>query len=258
MNIVERIVEKACEYNKKPGKAISASQLGSNLLEIYYSLTVDDDESLFEIGQADIGTLAHKGLEYGAHELLKKEPELLLAPEIELEYDLVNGWRITGTCDLIEPVVGENAIIHDYKFTKVYKGKKLKEEIAKGKLDDGYIIQINAYRFMYEKSTRKQADMVLDMFYKDANKIKGEPTYEAIKIPKIPDDEILSKAYGITNELDIYLETGKIPPKCEDVWTRKLRNGTVVDSKCEYYCNYKKICKHYNNRGKTNLETIGW
>ena len=256
-NIVERIVELACRYNRKEGKTISASQFGSNLLEIYYSVTEDAIE-LDEIGQAEIGTLAHKGLEAGAHKLLDKEPELLLEPEAELEYELANGWKITGTCDLIEPVSDKEVVIHDYKFTKIYKGKKLFEEIAKGKLDDGYILQLNTYRFIYEKKTGKQASMVLDLFYKDANKIKSEPTYQRIEVPKIEDDRILEIAYEITNKLDVHLKEDTIPEKCEDLWTRKQRNGSIVDTKCEFYCSFKKICKYYNNRGKTSLETIGW
>jgi hypothetical protein len=256
MNTVEKIVEKLCKYERKGDKTISASQFGSEILQIYYSIVAKDNEVLFEIGQNDIGTLVHKGLDCGIKELDDEN----LQSEVELEYELTNGWKITGTCDLIEET-DHGAIIHDYKVTKKYTAKKLREAIAKHDYTHQYILQLNAYRFMYEKKAKTTSTaMVLDMFIKDADKLKSEPTYEEIEIPRIEDDVVLTKAYEITTTVESYINAGVVPDKCSDVWTRKLRNGTVVDMKCFAYCDYKNICKYYNNRGKTDMETSlgGW
>jgi len=254
-NTVLQAFEKACTYNHKGEKTISGSQLGKDTLQIYLNLKYPNrDTEAFKVTQASLGSIFHLGMEK-AIEMMNEGHKT----EVEVSMPLMAGWMLTGTVDMIEFVDGE-PVLHDYKLTKIYKGKMLRKEFANFVTTDAYALQLNAYSVMFdeEKHRARKTKMILDMFYKDANELKGENAYEPIDVPFMSATDIIVLANEKVMELEKYLNSDSVPPECEDKWIRKTRTGEVIKTRCELYCDVKNVCPYYNNHGKSTLEKVGW
>ncbi len=250
LNITEKIAEHASVYKShKVKKSYSGSMFGNELIQNYLSkIDRDEEDTIFEVGQNTIGSIFHLGMEQATVGI--DIEGLKVSTEVSLETPLQNGWLLTGTIDRIDEY--EDRIeIHDYKTTKMYKGTMLKKDINNGFFNDAYVLQMNAYKFLYEKatSTDKEVIMILDMFYKDQNMLKNDVAYEQIVVPIIQNFEDL--AIKETTNLEAALKGEIELEECSDLWFRKMKTGDMIPTRCEFYCSYKNICQFYNKRNKT-------
>ncbi len=239
-NETEEIAKFAAKYERsKIERAFSGSMFGNTVLQNY--LTIIDqrnsDEAMFKVGQNTIGSIFHAGMEFTQ---AKKSLEEVESNNVLTEHstlrELPNGWTITGTIDRIDFT---KMTIHDYKLTKIYKGRMLKKDIAEGKFEDGYVLQMNAYAWCLENIYSSY----LDMFYKDANPLNNEDAYEEIFIPLMIGFE--EYAVNITNTLEGHLDSGIIPVECDDLWWRKNKQKESIPTRCALYCGVKDICPYY-------------
>ena len=225
-----------------PGsKAVSASQFNAPLLQrwLRYKYGVPKSE---EIGVNTIGSLVHLAIEG----IIGKLGSSVNA-EVSMEKEFPNGWKLTGTADIIDR---RASIIYDIKMIKKYRTVKLKEAIKKNAYwQDDYIVQLNILRYLAEWDTVKTYDMRVMALQPDAGfdfKTGMDiPVYEEIEIPRINDHEIEEKFHRLINELLLFLNADKVPEKCEDVWPRKVK-GTTIAVRCKTYCSYRDLCPRYN------------
>ncbi len=245
---VEKIVKVGSKYTPSPiEKSISCSQIGSDILQLYLAKTNKIEEP-FEVSQASIGSIFHLGMEEAAKNFSKQDNNNIIHIEHDMSKQLSNGWTLTGTADLITKE-GNSFVIKDHKLTKQYTAKMVREAIRKHQ-PNGYISQMNGYRFLFNP----EADMVLSMFYKDQDVVKSELAFEEIMVPYINDIE--KQVINITNQLQHHLDTKTTPPKCADLWWRKPKNSnTSIPSRCKFYCNVSESCP-YNNEYKATPRTM--
>lgn len=238
--VIDTILEKTqYQGNTKPGvKAISASDFGNDLLQIFlrYKYGVPDK---IEIGQDTLGTVVHFGMEQMFEDIADAE--------VSMELEMENGWRLTGTAD----IVFDNAIC-DIKVTKNYTIEKVEQEP-----NHQYIWQLNVYRYLYEKLHNKTMDLYLIAFLKDGGydfrKIESKPSLRIVQIPYKSNEEIEKKFYEITKALEHYEEIGSEPPQCTDLWFRKVK-GKAIPVRCMQYCRYNDKCKYFNPNPNTIME----
>jgi hypothetical protein len=244
LNKTEEIAKKLSEYIRKDSKDsykyFSGSMFGNEPLQNYLIIKQKKQEDFLEVGQNTIGSIFHRGMEEGAKGMDGMEVEK------DVDYTLSNGWTLTGTIDRVDHKEGY-VDLRDYKLTKTYKGKKIKEDMTKGFFNDAYVEQMNAYALCYKNKFNTDVIMHLDMFYKDANPLKSQSAYEEIFIPEIDDFEDI--AIGRTNELDEYITKSEYPPECADLWFRVLKKGEPpIPTRCQLYCGVKDACPYHQAR----------
>jgi hypothetical protein len=172
---------------------------------------------------------------------------------------------LTGTIDAIEgDIETGKVILHDWKTTKVYAGKMVKRE-----RDHGYRQQLNLYAFILFNDKEKFKDIEYDdielylhMFYKDANLLEGEDTYEKINVLlEIMDNTSQSIARKL-EKLQNYLDNDIMPDECSNAekwWRITRKNKTKVPSRCKLYCNVNHICPYYDpGKPEAKHKQIDW
>ena len=243
----ELIAEAGSKYIPSPiEKSISASQLGNDLLQLYLAKTTTQEEEVFEIGQAELGSIFHLGMEAAAYDMMQDPDSNIAFIEKQLKLELSNGWTITGTADLITKT-GDQYTIYDYKLTKLYSGKIIKDAIRKNQ-PNGYITQLNAYRLMFDYGINQDSSAMLSMFYKDQNILKNDVAYEEIQVPVL--NGIEQTAVDITNKLQEHIDNKTVPEICSDLWWRKIKN-TSVPTRCDNYCSVKNSCPYYKKHNSS-------
>lgn len=245
--------------------SISASQLGKDTLQIYLQMIYGPQPET-EVTDATLGTIFHKGME----EIVLSKDKYILGTSLDANFvraetsrhlKMKNGWYLTGTSDL-EIISDHSVQIRDYKLTKVYAGKMYKKDPR----NHTYGIQASALTYLYSHmSSRPVSSIVniIDFFYKDANRMKSEPTHEPIVHTPHSAQEISNMFNIKSSELQGHIDNATIPPVCEDLWPRKIKAGSpLINSKCEWYCGQKHNCPYYKDSGKmgnTNIQLIaGW
>jgi hypothetical protein len=232
------IILKETQYegNTEPGqKIISASDFGNDILQIYYRYKYGVPKKEI-IGQDTIGTVVHKGMEALLSDYEDVETELSL----EKEFD--NGWKLSGTIDIVHKGFG---VIADIKVTKAYTLEKVQKEPL-----HQYTLQLNVYRYLYEHlKDAKINKLHLIAFLKDGGfdfrKMENKPSFQVLEVQKIPDEEIEKRFNEIAKAIEEYESLGIEPPQCSDVWLRKTKEG-AIPIRCAQYCAYNNLCKYYN------------
>ena len=225
--IKEKILKSTKYIGSGIEQSISASSVGNetcqNWLRAKHGIINDT-----EVGQNTIGSILHLGMET----MFK---DTVYSTEKNFSKKL-SDYTITGTADLVT-----DDCIYDYKLTKNYTYKMW----IKDQLTNGYTIQLNVLRWLAESNDPStKFSMKLVWFLKDANATKDEPNMIISDVPIIDIEPIIQQAIDdIKGVLDV-------PPKCKDLWMRKVK-GTNVPFKCKYYCSYNKVCPHYT----TAIET---
>lgn len=215
LSITQKILE-ACKYTGSGiEKSLSASSVGNEVCQNWLKQKhgiIDDTK----VGANTLGTILHLGME----QIFKDDGLVEHAMKRELD-----DYTITGTADLIL-----DGCIYDYKFTKNYTLKKWRED----KEGNTYTKQLNVLRWL----SGDDLDMKLIFFLKDANDAKAEPHIVIEDVPVIDIEPVIQQA---VNDLKSVLDQ---PPKCKDVWMRKI-NGVNKPSRCMFYCSYSDVCPHY-------------
>jgi len=217
MNI-EKIIKEKTAYSgtKKEGKILTASMVGAedyqNYLRIKYG--IEERES---IDQTTIGTLLHLGLEkiFGKGKRIKANK---------------GDWTLEGEYDAFI-----DNVLYDFKLTKSYTEKKIKENIE----NHPYTLQLNFYRYLLEKEGQKVKEMKLVLFFKDGGydfrRDKNIPDFKEIKVPEINIEKIIEEKIKTLNE---WLKDESKIERCKDLW---FRGDKPI--RCIKYCNFRKFCK---------------
>ena len=233
--ITEKIVNKT-QYNGNSEanvKAISASSMGTDLLQIYFRYKYGVINKT-DFGQDTLGTLVHIGIQ----ELFKNDEQIKIEPKFEHKF--ANEWSLTGSIDLLN--LKDSEII-DIKVTKQYTVKKVIEDS-----NHQYIWQLSTYKFLAEKIYGNNFSTKLLLVLKDGGynfrKSAIEPSLELLDIEPKSAVQVEDKFYEITKQIEEYEKLGELPPICSDLWWRKTKNGSIP-VRCEQYCSYKDVCPYY-------------
>lgn len=237
-DIIPELLENI-KYKREVGELkFTASMFGNTDLQNFLTIVYGAEEPT-EIGQAQIGSIAHKGMEH----LLTGDASATKEEKFVIENFKDTGWILSGTADRVS-YDADALYFHDYKFTKKYAGQAVKKDLS-----HGYRMQLNTLRYLYLNSkgnnTTKVVRMFLDMFYKDADVLYLEPSYEQIEI--LPMGNIEEELHKKVLSLDALIKAGEMPPECDraDKWIRKLKNGKTVASRCVAYCSVAHVCPYY-------------
>lgn len=239
--------------NKEDKYVLSASMVGNPTLQNYLSI-VNDNSFESAIADTTLGTIFHKGMEV----IIKDEEEVEnkgAVSELSMFFELKNGWIISGTADLVHYDLEDSIAIRDYKLTKSYALKKMKENLN----GHQYAKQLQTLEFLYKKTMRSDITINLfcDVFIKDAKAIEYEKTYTAVQIPNKSIEASEEDLLRQTTQLQEAIESGTIPDMCPDVWVRKIK-GVTIPTKCAFWCSHGKAgtCPYYNPRTRTNAERL--
>jgi hypothetical protein len=233
-------------YNgKQEPMKISASQCGAPILQIYLSQTTKVVEQPNVFTKATIGSISHIGMEHLVDELKDES----LETEVDMTRMLDNGWKITGTADLID---NSEKVILDYKFQMNFAYKQL----LKSAPTDSYNMQGAAYSWLEGNGY----DFVIMSFITDHSPIKKDHPAEAIQVTKMPIYENIdfeNLMIEKTNTVQDHIDDGTTPAKCDDVWWRVV-NGKKIPTRCAFYCQYKDVCPHYGTHHKAQTRIASW
>ena len=236
---LEKSILGLTKYTPVEGKRISASEMGSDMLQLYYRRkhTVEPTD----VGQNTIGSLVHLGLEH-----------LDIDSEVKIS-KIIPGTDIVATATV--DAILEDSII-DYKTSKVYAVSMLRTAIKKLDYSHNYIMQLNHIAWILDYPDKKYYCV---FFNKDAGmdfksgKIK--PTYEIVEVPIMEPAEYLALVQAKAKELYIFVDEDREPPICKDLWIRKIA-GVATPMKCLAYCDYSKICSKF--KPTVLNETVNW
>lgn len=251
MNL-EKIILEGTKYDglRENPYTFSASMSGNTMLQNYLIIVHGSIEST-RIGDNTLGSVFHRGMEeiIIEHALVQSDTTLFFRVEEKASKTLSNGWVISGTADLViyKKVINSDKefidSIHDYKLVKQYAVKKILENPA----GHHYAKQLHINRWIRDKAIA--ANLYIETFAKDANALVMEPTYQQIEVKPEPMNNTQIYLEEVTTQLQEWIESGEIPPKCDDLWLRKLNktSTTVIPSRCMFYCAHGKagLCPHY-------------
>ncbi len=230
---------------------ISASMIAKDPLQNYLTILYGSQEEK-TISDSTLGSVFHMGMEQIVL-AEKNNPNIGTDEHILCEHTmhkkLANGWYLSGTADLIIRRRNGTSDIEDHKLTKMYALKMIQKDLT----THDYTVQLQALDLLnwnenpYPAEKKLQSTLRINVFCKDAKAINKELTFTPVTAPNTNLENFEEKVIEITSSLQAYIEAGEIPPKCEDVWLRKLKNGTTISTKCALYCGHGKagICPYY-------------
>lgn len=240
--------------NKEPGKKrISASSLTSNMLELYLDYKHGKSNDV-QFEASNLGSIYQLGVDLACDENSKQALEDGLEPQYisgqRFEFELPNGWILTGEADQIDMI---NKVIIDNKVSTTSSLKKIKEE---GKAHQ-YAIQLGVYKLLAHKFYGDHFDGALAFVDKNSSYFKPQtgPIMNYIDIETYDYETIIKMAVDKSNELQKYIDLGLEPPICENRFPYKSK-GVTTPMKCHYYCNYSQHCKHFNSNSKTKANLM--
>jgi hypothetical protein len=255
--------------NENDDYVISASMVGNDHLQNYLSI-IHGKPPEKEITDATLGTIFHRGMDSIVKEKMAKNytegEELdIIGSEVPMHVKLSNDWILSGTADLIVRSGTNRFEIHDYKLTKNYTRKMMKKNIN----THSYTKQLNILNALFRENmagfgVRKilgDITLVADFFLKDSKAIEFEPVHNPLVAPNTwgtkeinATETILKEVVEITDELQKYIESGEVPPKCADTWERYLK-GKRIQARCALYCSHGRegLCPYYS---PTTRETV--
>ena len=233
---IEKILLEETKYqgNSEPGsKALSGSDFGNDILQIWYRQKYGVIETDSEFGQNTIGSLIHIAIQ----SIL--EGEYLV--EYPMKHKMINGWNLTGSVDLLN--VHDKDII-DIKTTKQYTVEKMLSDS-----NHQYIWQLSVYRYLAKKYFAEDFNTKTMFILKDGGydfrKQVRKPSYQIVEITPKSYMEVEDKFYDIVKQLEEFDKT-EPPEKCNDLWWRKSKTISIP-VRCQEYCSYNKVCKFYKN-----------
>ncbi len=266
-DFLPNLMLKATEYSNRSDNpyTFTASMYGNEVLQNYLTV-VNGTFPTQKIDDTTIGGIFHRGMEEIIRETIADHGRegLHVSPEQNLQYTLPNGWTLSGTADLKIYDTNEQIMeIHDFKLTKMYAIGKIREDL----MNHNYTKQLQILMYLDWKQEHgdpnynPKYELVIDAFAKDAKAIQNEEVHHAISAPVIELGQLKQELLRKTDELQQYIESGEIPPACEDLWPRRMRNGTTINTKCTYYCSHGKSgkCPYFNpNTRQTVARVSNW
>ena len=252
-DFVKKVMLEGTKYSNKSKNpyTITASMIGNDLLQNYLTV-INGSQPTKKIDDTVLGSVFHRGMEEIIKEKLNGDSggvtrDLSISTEQNLQHDLPNGWTVSGTADLKLVVLGSaHKSIRDFKLTKMYAINKIRENLA----EHNYTSQLNVLKWLDSKDYTGIGSytLIIDAFAKDTKAVNGEEVHNPIEAPQKHNDVIEAELLQITNLLQQHVESGEIPDQCEELWIRRMRNGTSIPTRCAYYCAHGKSgkCPYYN------------
>lgn len=239
---------------KEQSYSFSASMSGNTVLQNYLTI-VHGHQPDSDIGDNTLGSIFHLGME----QLVQKHTQdYLIATEQPASMDL-GDWKITATADmkifekeLIPSMATQDVLkeIHDFKLTKKYAV----EQIKKDPYNHAYGKQLRINNVVHNGND--SVKLFIDAFIKDADKLKTEPSYVQIEVPS-DNSFTIEQLQEWTAELQGWIESGEVPPKCDDVWLRKPKGfDYAIPSRCMFYCAHGRsgLCPHFKPNQQNRLD----
>ncbi len=229
---VRKVIE---EYPYYDGVAapmkLSASQISRDVLELYLAATEDSESGAF--GKGNIGSIFHIGME----EMFKTQPRVIegeAMQKIRRSRELPNGWIIDGKVDMLDFI---DMIITDWKGLSASAYNTFK----KNDRDHRINMQMAVYNWLFGGDFGCEAHCFITN-WDPCNETHPATAYQIMKCEIYEPEEIEEIMMNKTAELSRYLASKKVPPKCKELMPRRLKSGSFINSKCEFYCNYAHVC----------------
>jgi hypothetical protein len=268
-SIIEDIILDSTEYTNKSNNpyTFTASMMGNDVLQNYLTVLYGSEKDT-TINEATLGSVFHLGMERAIEAFRKDKHEnkgyediARMFAEKNMQTKL-NDWTISGTADLIIEYKNHEVEIHDFKLTKMYAINKMKttEELYNHR----YNLQLNILSWLHNRNNingGQSYSLYIDAFAKDNKAIKQENVFHQIRGKLRPFVFLVNEITKKTDILQKYIESNEIPPVCEELWPRRLPNGTTINTKCSFYCSHGKTGKcPYYNPGTRELKAVisGW
>ena len=248
--------------NKEDDYVISASMVGKEAIQNYLSI-VHGKIHNEEIDDTTLGSVFHLGMETMMNKWMKENPASPMFTEHSMDVKLSNGWVLSGTADLILKNETDGTVeIRDYKLTKSYAKTMMKKEL----MNHTYTKQLQVLDALWHESKKDELPTILvcDMFIKDAKAADYELSHEPVVVPNkigaegMDAHEVLfGEVVAQTDSLQSYIESGTVPPECNDKWIRKIK-GVTIPTKCAFYCSHGKagLCPYYNATSRTAVNRL--
>ena len=231
-------------------KTFSASMLGSPLLQNYYRVKYGSQEQTIP-GANTLGSIYQLGVDQAALLWNSKNAQQYVNA-MRLQYMLDNEWIVSGEIDQYDKL---NNVIFDNKLVTDTIAKKIKQE---GKWHP-YALQLGVYKWLMMKNdyVKKEPACVLAIGNKTFSHYKKNNLnpVDFIELETHSLEDIEGLLYDKTNELDEYLNNDLVPqqPPINDLMPYKRKGqARVTRMRCEYYCDYKGVCKYYKTDDSIN------
>ena len=163
-----------------------------------------------------------------------------------MEYELENGWKISGELDVMDTV--ENVII-DNKVISAYSYKDVMKNIP----SSDYNLQVATY-VMLDHISKRQEDV--DAGYAHAEPASGalaiinkggsaskNDIYTTLELNMYSPEEMMELYVLKAKELQHFIDTDTMPDEVCD--TAKFGMEKGVPKRCTLYCDYRDVCPNY-------------
>lgn len=218
---------------------ISASSFANETLELWLDKYGYEREE--KLGDNTVGSLVHIAMEKIISDLC--DPQLVCEKRFSKNFE---GHIISGSMDLVDY---STRTIYDYKTAKNYSRKMLTKE---GK-HHRYAIQLAVYNWLLTDKNESPFTCKIFWIMKDSKAAEREPTFVEEEIEIMSREEI--EAYMLDKIITLaHYNKDVVPDKCKDLWPRKVKNA-VIDTKCEFYCGFKKSCPRYKTTALKQIAT---
>ena len=243
--VYEDLILKSTQYSgsREPNaRVLSASSINKEnyYLMNQYKFQKKEQESF---GANTIGSIFQLGIDAA---IQKNDSEGRYIFGKRMEYELENGWTISGELDVMDTV--ENVII-DNKVISAYSYKDVMKNIP----SSDYNLQVATY-VMLDHISKRQEDV--DAGYAHAEPASGalaiinkggsaskNDIYTTLELNMYSPEEMMELYVLKAKELQHFIDTDTMPDEVCD--TAKFGMEKGVPKRCTLYCDYRDVCPNY-------------
>ena len=228
-------------------KEISASMLGNDMLQIYLKYMNGGKESN-KFGASEFGSVFHIAAEH----IFKDKDNI--ETEKSMSVMLPNGWKVTGTADLI---------LHDYKRIVDWKVSTATtiSKVQKEGIHNGYALQQAVYKYLLYKTENVKYNAslaIIDKGYSLFKKTNKTNQLNIIDIDTHTIEDIEALLIEKTNLLQEYIDAKETPPQCNDLWWFGFGAQPKKKMRCLHFCDQSNNCPYLTDHNvmKNLLENL--
>ena len=245
-DFVEKTLIDATKYsgNMQPfKKEISASMLGNDMLQIYLKYMHGSKESK-RFTASEFGSVFHIATE----EIFKNQKNVEV--EKSMSIMLPNGWKVTGTADLI---------LHDYNMIVDWKVSTSTTiaNVKKESKNNGYALQQAVYKYLLFKTENLKYNASLAVIDKGYSLFKKTNKTDQLNIIDIETYSLADTKQLLidkTNLLQEYIDLNEFPPECENLWWFGFGAQPKKRMRCLHFCDQVDHCPNMSDHSiMTNL-----
>ena len=243
--VYENLILKSTQYSgsREPNaRVLSASSINKEnyYLMNQYKFQKKEQESF---GANTIGSIFQLGIDAA---IQKNDSEGRYIFGKRMEYELENGWKISGELDVMDTV--ENVII-DNKVISAYSYKDVMKNIP----SSDYNLQVATY-VMLDHICKRQED--IDAGYAHSEPARGalaiinkggsaskNDIYTTLELNMYSPEEMMELYVLKAKELQNFIDTDTMPDEVCD--TAKFGMEKGVPKRCTLYCDYRDVCPNY-------------